>query len=309
MADHHYYLLKDAVEPCTAEQLPSGQYPYVAVLSPEAWQRERDSFNMGIDFEPTARELHNTKAEVNYDSLTGTFRIPDRDDLTERDYRFAFALDEKGVVFIDGSGRAVEMIETIRRTKRYRKSSLERFLYDFLEQIIGNDMHLMEQREKELDDYEDRILAEEEHVDLARINEIRGDVRELRIHYEQLIDFSQELEENENGFFQEDNLRYFHMFSNRMSRLYDIATSLRDYTMQLSDLYQSQIDLKQNRIMTLLTVVTAIFMPLTLIVGWYGMNFVYMPELRSPWGYPVVIAVSIFIVIACLVYFKKKKWL
>ena len=309
MADHHYYLLKDAVEPCTAEQLPSGQYPYVAVLSPEAWQRERDSFNMGIDFEPTARELHNTKAEVNYDSLTGTFRIPDRDDLTERDYRFAFALDEKGVVFIDGSGRAVEMIETIRRTKRYRKSSLERFLYDFLEQIIGNDMHLMEQREKELDDYEDRILAEEEHVDLARINEIRGDVRELRIHYEQLIDLMQELEENENGFFAEDNLRYFRLFMNRMSRLHDTAASLAEHAMQVRDLYQAQLSARQNRTVTLLTVVTTVFMPLTLIVGWYGMNFRYMPELDKPWGYPAVIVVSVAIEVVSLWFFKKKKWL
>ena len=67
--------------------------------------------------------------------------------------------------------------------------------------------------------------------------------------------------------------------------------------------------IKQNRIMTILTVVTTIFMPLTLIAGWYGMNFRYMPELDSVWGYPVIIAVSILIVIGSLLFFKKKKWL
>ena len=67
--------------------------------------------------------------------------------------------------------------------------------------------------------------------------------------------------------------------------------------------------MKQNRIMTVLTVVTAIFMPLTLIVGWYGMNFVYMPELQSPFGYPAVMVVSLLIVLFCLIFFKKKKWL
>ena len=51
------------------------------------------------------------------------------------------------------------------------------------------------------------------------------------------------------------------------------------------------------------------FMPLTLIVGWYGMNFRYMPELESPFGYPVVIVVSITIAVACLLFFKRKKWL
>lgn len=304
-----HYLLKNAVESCTAEERHRAGYPYVAILSPKEWQRERDSFNMGIDFEPTAREIHNTKAEVNYDSLTGTFRIPDRDDLTGPDFRFAFALDEKGVVFIDGSGRAEQMIEVIRRTKRYRNPSLERFLYDFLEQIIARDMSLMEKGEKELDAYEDRILAEEEHVDLVRINEIRGDVRELRIHYEQLIDMVQELEENENGFFAEENLRYFHLFMNRMTRLHDTAASLSEHSMQVRDLYQAQLSARQNRTVTLLTVVTTVFMPLTLIVGWYGMNFRYMPELDKPWGYPAVIALSVAVVAVSLWIFKKNKWL
>jgi magnesium transporter len=61
--------------------------------------------------------------------------------------------------------------------------------------------------------------------------------------------------------------------------------------------------------MTVLTVVTTIFMPLTLIVGWYGMNFHYMPELEWKWGYPIIIAISLLIVVGSLLFFKKKKWL
>ena len=79
--------------------------------------------------------------------------------------------------------------------------------------------------------------------------------------------------------------------------------------MQLRDLYKAHIDIKQNRIMTVLTVVTTIFMPLTLIVGWYGMNFRFMPELKWKWGYPVVITISVLIVSGSLWFFKKKKWL
>ena len=94
-----------------------------------------------------------------------------------------------------------------------------------------------------------------------------------------------------------------------MTRLYDSATSLQSYTMQVRDLYQAQLDIKQNRIMTVLTVVTTIFMPLTLIAGWYGMNFRYMPELESKWGYPIVIGVSLAIAIISLIFFRKKKWL
>jgi magnesium transporter len=61
--------------------------------------------------------------------------------------------------------------------------------------------------------------------------------------------------------------------------------------------------------MALLTVISSIFMPLTLIAGWYGMNFKYMPELEYKYAYPITIAVSAAIVIISLVFFKKKKWL
>ena len=107
----------------------------------------------------------------------------------------------------------------------------------------------MERYERELDAVEKKILNGTDEECLKRINLIRGDVRELRINYEQLTDLGQELEENENDFFKEDNLRYFHLFLNRMARLYDVAGSLRDYTVQLNDLYKSQIDMKQNKIM------------------------------------------------------------
>ena len=136
-----------------------------------------------------------------------------------------------------------------------------------------------------------------------------GKIRDLRIHYAQLLDLSQELEENENEFFSENNERYFHLVCQRVQTLYDMTTSLSEYTTQIRDLNQAQIDIKQNKIMTILTVITSIFMPLTLIAGWYGMNFVYMPEFQSPIAYPVVIAVSVLIVIVSLIFFKKKKWL
>ncbi len=305
-----YYLLADTIRPCTEEELlAQTDLKYVAVLSASEWARDREHFDMGIELEPDTEDIHNTKAEVNYDSLTGTFRLPDRENIEGRDFRFAFALDEKGIVFIDDSGKAEQMIAAIRRTKRWRQPSLERFLYDFLEQIVENDLPIMERYEDELNRIEDAILDSQGQGDLGRVIDIHNDVRKLLVHYEQIIDMTQELEENENGFFSEENLRYIHLFMNLMARRHDTAASLRDHTMQVRDLCHAQLEVRQNRIMTLLTVVTTIFMPLTLIVGWYGMNFRYMPELGWRYGYLAVILVSIAVVIFCLVLFKKKKWL
>ncbi|MBR6403532.1 MAG: magnesium transporter CorA [Eubacterium sp.] len=304
-----YYLIKSCLEECTFEDLHNNDYQYVAVLTPEEWKKEQSSFDMGIEMDISIENIHTTKAEVNYDSLTGTFSIPSRRDITGEDYKYAFALDEKGIVFIDQSGVVNRMVKRIARSKKWRVPCLERFMYDFFELIIDRDLSILENYEKELDKIEDEILDDAIEADLERVNEIRGDIRDLRMHYDQMIDLGQEFEENENNFFKTENTRYFRLFIDRMSRLHEMANSVRDYTVQIRDLYHTQMDIKQNRIMTLLTVVTTIFMPLTLIAGWYGMNFRYMPELESRWGYPIVILISAAIIVVSLWFFRKKKWL
>ena len=305
-----YYLIKDTVVPCAPEELPDrGDKKVVAVMTSEEWKIEREHFHMGIEFDPTMKDIRSTKAEANYGSLTGTFKILNRDNLLGRELKFAFALDERGMVFIDEHGTARKIIETISETKRWREPSMEHFIYDFLEQIINRDFPIIESFETELDKIEDKILSGDTDDTLPRVNQIRSIVRRLLIHYEQMTDMVQELEENENGFFTEENLRYIHLFMNRMDRYHDTAAALRDHAMQVRDLYREQLEVRQNRTVTLLTVVTTIFMPLTLIVGWYGMNFTNMPELDSPLGYPLVIVVSIAVIVGMLVFFKKKKWL
>ena len=307
-----YYLIKDILTPCDEDRIlhrAADDPPYVAVLKPEEWLESKDRFDMGIDLDMDPSDILETKAIVNYDSLTGSFYVPRRSDLEGRPHKFAFALDEKGVVFIEGGVFVSALVEDIRRMKKWRLPSLERFLYDFLEKLIEKDLQLLMQMEKELGQLEDEILAGQHESFPDRLNVIRGGLMQLRVHFEQLIDLGQELEENENGFFDRDNLRYFRLFTERVTRLQDQVTTLRDYTVQLRDLFATQVDIRQNHIMSLLTVITAIFMPLTLIAGWYGMNFYNMPELTWKYGYTCVIIGSILIVILSIIWFKKKKWL
>ena len=304
-----YYLIEETLRKVSRDEIKNRDKQFVAVLTFDEWLKDKDSFEMGIDIDPDLSDIFLTKAEVNYDSVTGTFAIPDRKNPSGDDLKFAFVLDEKGIVFIDDNSTAEKIIEGVLHTKKWKMPSLERFLYDFLDYIVKDDLRLMEKYEDELDSMEQAIIDGDENLPSGRLNDIRSDIRYLRIHYEQLVDLAQEFNENENGFFKHENLRYFRLFIDRAARLHDTATSLRDYTMQLRDLYKAHLDIKQNRIMTVLTVVTTIFMPLTLIVGWYGMNFRYMPELENRWSYPIVIVVSILIVIGSLLFFKKKKWL
>ena len=304
-----YYQIKDTLVICEMEECKKKEYPYVAVITKEEFEGHRDVFDMGIDMDLSYDHHATTKVEVNYDSLTGHFSIPSRIDDDWQKNNFAFALDERGIVFIDDAGAVREMVEKVRSTKKWKFPSLERFLYDFLEGIVTNDLVLLEAYDKEMDDMEDKILDGNIEGIMSRLVDIKGKILDLRPHYEHLIDMAQELEENENNFFQENNLRYFHLFKERVCRLQDVLTSLREHTMQVRDLYQTQNDVLQNKNMTTLTIIATIFTPLTLITGWYGMNFEFMPELKHPMAYPIVFGVCVSIVILAFIFFKKKKML
>ena len=91
-------------------------------------------------------------------------------------------------------------------------------------------------------------------------------------------------------------------------RLREESQLLREYCTQIQSLFQSEIDIRQNRIMQILTIVTTIFLPLTLLAGWYGMNFSGMPELHWKYGYPAIILVSVAVVVLSLWVCKKKKF-
>jgi len=282
---------------------------YVAVVTPEQWREDYDEFEMGIDLDMGIDRLHSTKAEENYDSLTGAFSLPDRYNMDAPDFRFAFALDERGIVFIDSTGKADELCENLRVQKHWRRPSLGRFVYEFLQLIITDDFDLIHMYEMDLGKIEEQILSGDRNPHVNQVNKIRRYLLKLRTHYEQMYDFSEILEENENDFIEAEDLRYFGIFMNHITRLQDQVSRMIDFATQVRDLYEQQLDIKQNRAVTFLTIVTTIFAPLTLITGWYGMNFKYMPELEYQMSYPIVIIFSIAIAIGLLAYFRYKRWL
>ena len=147
---------------------------------------------------------------------------------------------------------------------------------------------------------------------LACVPEIvrfRRELLRLKKYYEQLQSIFEELTENDNGLFSEDSLRWFEVLSNRVDRLLKSTINLRDYVTQVREAYQAQLDIQANNIMKVFTVVTSVFLPLSLITGWYGMNFVNMPELTWQGGYPTIIGVCVAVVAGLLIMFKRKKWI
>ena len=183
----------------------------------------------------------------------------------------------------------------------------DRLLSAFFERVTAKDADRLEKIETEISNLEDALITSAKRNSVREIIHLRKRLLVLKRYYEQLLDVLDILQENENNLLDNRSMRYFKIFSGRVDRLYHSVLNLRDYVTQVREAYQAEVDISLNSTMKIFTVITAIFLPLSLIVGWYGMN-VQMPEYKWPFGYPMVILLSVAVVVFCLVYFKKKKW-
>lgn len=256
---------------------------------------------------PDPREARICKAESRRDCLCGSIATPRRTK-EGAPIAFGYLLTGRAVVLCDGSGTAQAMLRHIRRDEPRRAPGIGAFLYDFLELLIGKDLHHLQKLEERLGQLEDRVLAGRVEGFNQEMTALRKEVTGWVRYYTQLDDMVCEFQENENGYFTEEEVRSFHLVEKRLGRLSGEAQALREYGLQLRELFQAEIDVRQNRIMKILTIVTTVFLPLTLVAGWYGMNFAHMPELQWEYGYPAVILVSVTIVALCLWLMKKKKF-
>lgn len=257
---------------------------------------------------PRAESARFCKAEVYADHLSGTIAMPKKDGTLGRT-SFSYCIERQRISFFDDSGAVLAAVHRIMETKSWKKPSVGAFFYAFLEELVDKDLHHLEKIEERIVKAEDAVLNGELERFNKRVMLIRKEIVAFYRYYAQLVEIGQELRENENGFFSSESLGAFKLFTERASRLLSETAMLREYSMQVREVYQAQIDIRQNTIMKVLTVVTAVFLPLSLIAGWYGMNFTNMPELRWRYGYPLVIGISVLVVFISLWIFKKKRFL
>ena len=185
----------------------------------------------------------------------------------------------------------------------------EQLLYRFFVRLLKGDMAHLDQLEADISDGETEVLTGAHEAYLDRIIAWRQELLRLKRYYEQLDSIFDELAENDNSLLGKQNTRRFANLGNRMERYLNAVQSLRESVAQLREAYQSQLSIQQNDLMKIFTVVTVLVLPLSLLTGWYGMNFAGMPELGWKYGYPAVITVSVLIVAGLIWYFKRKKWL
>jgi len=187
--------------------------------------------------------------------------------------------------------------------------NLSKILYMLLHRLTSMDNVIIKEIETRIAFLEEQVMKESGKDFTKEIIELKKQLLFLERYYEPLLDIAEGLGQNENGLLEESALRYFNILRNRIERLNNNVLHLRDYVTQVREAYQAQVDISLNHTMKLFTVITTVFLPLSLIAGWYGMNFKYMPELSWVYGYPFAFALSAAVVVISLMYFKKHHYI
>ena len=214
-------------------------------------------------------------------------------------------LKKNMLVFICKKHKIVEQLIADINKGLLQNESIEKILFIFFDQLISDDGTVFEEMEKQITAIEESLIYSKKQDYVKEIFVFRKKLMLLKKYYQQMSDIMDELYQSETVSIA--NKRYLKRLSDKSKRLYADVLHLRDYVTQIREAYQTQMDINLNSIMKLFTVIAAIFMPRTVLVGWYGMNL-KMPEFGWTFGYPFVIGISFVIVIAEIVYFAKNKW-
>ncbi|HJB83772.1 MAG TPA: cobalt transporter [Candidatus Mediterraneibacter intestinavium] len=244
------------------------------------------------------------RLENQQDCVVGTLCIPRLLDVLGSRYRMYFFVNRSNVVIVDDENFSLRLIRRIQQKRTHQGETKERFLYNFIAEFMSRDQEMLVAYERKLLNMEEEITRDHTTNFQSKLMPIRRELLNLRSYYDEMMDLSRELEENENGFFLKKQLKYFGTLTDRADRLMSKTGHLLEYAQQVKEAYQAQIDARQNSNMQFLTVISTIFFPLTLITGWFGMNFQNMPGLKD--GYPWVVALSVVVIVGCIIIFKRK---
>ena len=244
------------------------------------------------------------EARRDYDFLS--IRVPDFLESQEQaPILKAYITREK--LLIIGDKWMLEQLEEGVESNKYLAKNAFTILVLMFSYILSKDSKLIEKTESEIEELEQVATGKKPDDQTVIIMALRKRLLAIKHYYEGIFDLLEDMEENQNQLFSEEQLRNIRIYKNRAERLVNRVASIKDYLSQVREAYQNQMDLSLNETMQFFTVITAVFLPLTLIAGWYGMNL-RMPELASKITYPTVIVISIIFVVASLIFCRRKGW-
>jgi magnesium transporter len=208
-------------------------------------------------------------------------------------------------------GDAFDIIRTrLRHAKgRVRKLGADYLFYALMDATVDYYFHALEKIGDKVAQIEEEIISEPRHESLLGLYKLKREVIYLRKQVWPLRDMISNLLRSESEFISSNTLLFFRDLQDHITRIIDTVETYRDLLSGIMDIYLSTNSNKMNEVMKVLTIMSSIFIPVTFIAGVYGMNFNYMPELRSRYGYLAVWLIMLSVMGGLVIYFKKKKWM
>jgi len=197
---------------------------------------------------------------------------------------------------------------------RIRERGPDYLLYALLDLVIDEGFPILEVLGDEIEQLEERLLDSPTRELLPQLHHIKRTMLVLRRMLWPQREVLNSLVRDESGLIAEQNQVYYRDCYDHTIQIMDLIETYRDMVSGLLDIYLSSVSYHLNEIMRVLTMIATIFIPLTFIVGIYGMNFDIaqspwaMPELHWYFGYPLVWLAMLGVVIGMVIYFKRKKW-
>ncbi len=192
---------------------------------------------------------------------------------------------------------------------RVRKLGADYLFYALMDAIVDGYFHVLEKIGDEVEEVEEEIMNNNSKNSLKRLYTLKRELIFLRRQVWPIRDLISNMIRSESEYITDNTQLFLRDLQDHSIRIIDSIETYRDLLSGIMDVHYSNTSNKMNEVMKVLTIMSSIFIPVTFVAGVYGMNFEFMPELKSPYGYIGTWVVMILMMLGQIVFFKKKKWL
>jgi len=215
------------------------------------------------------------------------------------------------ISFQEYQGDVFEPIrDRIRQSKgRIRSMGADYLGYSLIDALVDNYYVILEKLGDRIEELEEIVINKPSPPTLKLIYDLKREILNIRKSVWPLREIINNLQRARTSLISEAISPYLKDLYDHIAQVIDTTETFREMVSGLLDIYLSSVSNKMNEVMKVLTIIATIFIPITFIVGLYGMNFEFMPEIGWHWGYFAVLLLIVIIVTGLLLFFKKKKWL
>ena len=220
----------------------------------------------------------------------------------------------KNFVISFQEGKEGDVFDPLRERIRAGKGRLRSYGADYLNYalidiIVDNYFIILEKIGEKVEDYEEKLLIQPEENLLKNIYGLKREIMFLRKTFIPIREIAAKMQHSGSELINERTLVFIRDLYDHSLQVIDMVETYRETVSGLVELYLSSLSNRMNQVMRILTTISTIFIPLTFIVGVYGMNFDFMPELHLHYGYYIIWGVMLAVGVGMYLYFKRKKWM